>query len=281
MLRTALVLALASFLSPASFASGPHGGLRPVPLCRALQSIEPGDQIEVVVSGIFTADYLYDPDERYCQLDICPQTCVEFSPGFALPEEFRILHDGLESKGVLVRFRGILYGPPDVPIPPFLPSVSTDHRALARNSTRKLHCGNRYRTKLVVEAIESFGPVSEDVPWPDQRDRLEDEPVPVEMALPKYPPIARKIDYEGVALVAVTVVAGEVTDAQIQFGDAVLVSEVLANVRTWRFASDVTTSLTVEYDFRLEKRTVSQGKNPRFEMRLPTYVKVIGASDEF
>ncbi len=97
------------------------------------------------------------------------------------------------------------------------------------------------------------------------------------MVLPKYPPIARNIDYEGVALVAVTVVDGEVTEAQMQFGDAVLVQEVLANVQTWRFAPDVSTNFTVEYDFQLENRTVSQGQNPRFEMSLPTYVRVIGA----
>jgi hypothetical protein len=280
MLRTTSLLIFASLSSLASSVTAQHEDLTPVPLCRALESIEPGDEIQVVVSGIYAVDYFYDPEERYCRLDICPQTCVEFAPEVAVPEDLRHIHDDLESKGVLAEFRGILYGPPDVPIPPFLSSVSTAHRALARNSVRKLYCGNRYRTKLVVESILSFGPVPEETPWPEERERPEDEPIPVEMALPKYPPIARNIDYEGVALVAVTVVAGEVTDAQIQFGDAVLVTEVLANVQTWRFASNVSASFTVEYDFRLEKRTIGEGGNARLEMRLPHYVRVTGRSHD-
>jgi hypothetical protein len=214
-------------------------------------------------------------------MNVCPQTCVEFAEEVTLPEEFELLHDSFGSKGVLVRFRGILYGPPRVPVPAFSPSVSPPHRALARASARKYHCGHRYRTKLVVEAVESFGPVPEEIPWPEgQRKRPEEEPMPVEMALPRYPPIARNIDYEGVALVSVTVEDGEVTDAQMQFGDAVLVADVLANVQTWRFAPDVSRSFIVKYDFRLENRTVDQGTNPRYEMRLPTYIQVIGPRDD-
>jgi TonB family protein len=132
-----------------------------------------------------------------------------------------------------------------------------------------------------VNAVEHFGPVPDEIPWRGERERVKDEPVPVEMVLPIYPPIARNVDYEGVVLVAVTVEAGEVTNANIQFGDAVLVTEVLANVRTWRFAPDVSTTFTVEYDFRLEKRAASEGGNARLEMRLPQYVRVTGRSHDF
>lgn len=279
MLRKGLLL-LAFLSSIPSSAVDVFEQLKSVPLCRALESLRVGDQIPVVVSGIYTVDYMFDPDELQCHSDVEPLTCVEFGPGVVVPEGFDAFQNEWGTHRVSVTFRGVLYGPPDVPVPPFDPSVSSAHRALLRNSQRTLYCGNRYRTKLVVHSVDSFGPVPEATPWPEQQHH-EDVPMPLEMALPRYPPIARKIDYEGVALVAVTVVAGEVTDARIQFGDAVVVTEVLANVQTWRFASDVSTSFTVEYDFHLETRTVSQGKNPRFEMRLPTYVKVIGASDEF
>ncbi len=41
---------------------------------------------------------------------------------------------------------------------------------------------------------------------------------------------------------------------------------------------DVNADFAVEFDFQLEKRTVGQGKSPTLEMRLPTYVRVIGPS---
>lgn len=282
MLRIGLLL-LALLASLPASPLDVYDDMKPVPLCRALESLQVGDEIPVVLSGVYSVDYLFDPGDLRCQLNVKPMTCVEFAPDVVLPDGFKALQNQWGTyEGVAVTFRGILYGPPKTPFPPFDPSVPIPHRALLRNSLRKLYCGNQYGTKFVVHSVESFGPVPDGTAWPGERERPEDEqPVPVEMALPEYPPIARKIDYEGMVLVAVTVVAGEVTDAQIQFGDAVLVNEALANVETWRFAPDVSASFTVEYDFRLEKRAVSQGRNPRFEMRPPTYIGVIGVVEDY
>ena len=64
------------------------------------------------------------------------------------------------------------------------------------------------------------------------------------------------------------------------FGEAVFVDEALRNISTWRFDPEVTTNLTVEYEFRLEKRTFDEGRNPRYEMRLPDSIRIIGATDD-
>ena len=149
----------------------------------------------------------------------------------------------------------------------------------ASNNLR--YCAHHFSTKLVVDTILSFGSVADDVPWPAQREEVQNESMPTEMALPVYPPPARMIDYEGVVLVAVTVAAGEVTKAEVQFGDPVLVEEALANVRTWRFSPDVNTSFSVTYEFRFEKRPMNEGRNPVLEMRLPFYLKVTGPSNDW
>lgn len=281
MVATALVV-LASFSSSPIPGFTVHEDLKPVPLCRALESIKPGDQIPVVVSGVYSVDYLYDPEQLECSLDIDPVTCVEFAPSLELPTEFTSMVRGYDSSRVLVKFRGVLHGPRLVAAavePSESPKARMFARMAASNNLR--YCGHRFRTKLVVESILFFGPVPADTPWPDQRQEAENQPVPIEMALPAYPARARMIDYEGVVLVAVTVAAGEVTKAEVQFGDPVLVHEAVTNVQTWRFAPDVNTSFTVEYDFHLEDRARAEGGNPSLEMRLPTYVRVTGQRINF
>ncbi len=97
----------------------------------------------------------------------------------------------------------------------------------------------------------------------------------------RYPPAARALGAQGMVIVAATVSAGEVNATAVQFGDPVLIEEALANVRTWRFLSDVNTSFSVEYEFRLEKRPMNEGRNPAIELHLPFYVKVTGPSNDW
>ncbi len=254
--------------------------LKPVPLCRTLESIERGDRVPVVVSGIYAVELLYDPVEPVCRLTVEPSTCVEFSPTLDPPPEFKALHK--EYFRVYVTFRGILHGPQAVPEVRDS-SLPLGARLAAANSAG--YCANNtHRTKLVVEAIMSFGPVPKEVPWHPrsyEKDFPQDSPFPIEMVLPKYPPAARALAVQGIVIVAVTVSAGEVTVAEVQFGDPVLIEEALANVRTWRFSSDVNTGFSVEYEFRFEKRPMNQGRNPALDMRLPFYVKVIGPSNDW
>ncbi len=275
------ILCVLGFTPPfATPAMSPAEGLKPIPLCRALESIEPGDQIPVLISGIYGVNYLYDPKETVCRLNVRPITCIEFSPSLDRSSEFDALHE--EFLRVFVTFRGILHGRQAIPEIQN-PSVPIAARVAAANSAR--YCSNLFDTVFIVESILSFGPVPDEVPWPsgayEENDLPRDRPFPNEMALPRYPPAARALDSQGVVIVAVTVSAGEVTLAEVQFGDPVLIEETLANIRTWRFSADVNTSFSVEYEFRLEKRPMNKGKNPTIEMHLPFYVKVIGPSNDW
>ncbi|MCP4539503.1 MAG: TonB family protein [Chloroflexi bacterium] len=255
-------------------------GLKSVPLCRALESIEQGDQIPVVVSGIYAVDFLYDPEEPVCQLTVQPNTCVEFSPTLDRPPEFNALHK--EYLRVYVTFRGILYGAQAVPE---IRDTSLPLGARLAAANNAGYCANNIdRTKLVVEAIISFSPVPREVPWHPisyEKDFPQDRPFPIAMALPKYPPAARALDAQGIVIVGVTVSAGEVTRAEVQYGDPVLIEEALANVRTWRFSPEVNTSFSVDYEFRFEKRPMNEGRNPALEMRLPYFVKVIVPTNDW
>ncbi len=60
-----------------------------------------------------------------------------------------------------------------------------------------------------------------------------------------------------------------------------LAREAIANVKTWRFQPEVNDAFTVEYEFRCEQRPMSEGGNPKLEMRLPFYVKVTGPSNDW
>ncbi len=215
-----------------------------------------------------------------CRLNVQRSTCVEFSPTLDRPPEFDALHK--ELLRAYVTFRGILHGP-QVVSEVRDPSLPIGARLAAANSAG--YCPNNfYRTRIVVESILSFSPVPEEVPWHPrayEKDFPQDRPFPIEMALPRYPPAARALDVQGTVIVAATVSAGEVNATEVRFGDLVLIEEALANVRTWQFTSDVNTSFSVKFEFILEKRPMSEGKNPTFEMRLPYYVKVIGPSNDW
>lgn len=251
---------------------------KPIPLCRALERLEPRDQIPVVVSGIYAMDYFYDPEEPECRLNVEPRTCVEFSEGLHRPPEFDSLHR--ESLRVFATFSGILYGSafdpqsknPNIPFPGRLAAVN--HR----------YCANLNPTKLVVSSILGFDQVPVDEPWQGSSPsygKISSQPYPIEMELPVYPVVARNLRVEGFVILSVQVTSGEVAEVEVQFGDPELVKQAAANVQTWHFSEDVTTTLTVEYEFRLEKRPASEGVNPSLEMRLPSYVLVTGPSKDW
>lgn len=261
---------------------GIHEDLAPVPLCRALESLRPGDQIPVVVSGIFVANYFFDPSAVRCQMDVAPSTCVEFGPDVVFPEGFLAIHDFRNVGRVAVTFRGTLFGPRLIAeaVPP---SKSLQFRRNSRMgaSNNLRYCSHFYRTKLVVESILSFGPVPAGTPSLEEQKEAPEIPVPLEIKPPKYPPVARMIDYEGKVLLKVNVEGGRVVEAKPQFGDPVVVDASLANIFSWRFAPDVSFTFTVEYDYRLENRTLEQGKTETVEMRLPFYIRVTGKATNF
>lgn len=271
-MKSLAILFLWSFLVPVSISA--TIAQEPVPLCRALERLGYGDQIRVVVSGVYTLHYFYDSAETACRLDVDPTVCIEFVEGLEIPSDFAKLH---EKSRVHATFSGVLHGPifdpqmndPSIPV---LARIS----ALAPSR----HCGNTYRVKLVVESILDFDKVPRKVSWKldaSNKKEIVNKPFPKLMELPGYPEIARTLEAEGRVLVEVTVLDGIVVEIGIQFGDSILVEEAVANLKTWRFEPSLSTRLNVEFDFRLERRPRSEGANPRYEMQLPTYIKVIGA----
>ncbi len=244
-----------------------------VPLCRALERLGPGDQVPVIVSGVYAVNYFYDPEKPKCRLDVDPSVCVEFSPDLERPAKFDAFHR--KALRVFATFSGVLHGrvtSPEIGDP----NLPASARVAAVNRSR--HCGYQYRSKLVVNSILDFEKVPRRFPWRrSSRGGTESPPFPLDMALPAYPDFALALQSEGSVLIRATIQGGAVGDASIQYGDPVLAEEAAANLKTWRFESSVSTSLVVEYDFRLESRPVAEGKNPEYEMRLPHYIKIIGA----
>ena len=253
-----------------------------VSLCDALERIQPGDKIPVVVSGIYVKYYLFDPDEPVCRMDIERSTCIEFASDIQIPDRFSILHDDPTNLGMFVTFFGTLHGPPVASIPKPDPSFSSLQQSLVRFSKLpRLYCGAAARrTKLVVESILDYSPGPDISEWEPSRRVPREDPMPVSLSMPSYPHFARKLDAEGFVLIDAEVVNGQVTVARAKFGEAIFVDEALRNISTWRFDPEVTTNLTVEYEFRLEKRTFDEGRNPRYEMRLPDSIRIIGATDD-
>lgn len=248
--------------------------MSPVPLCMALESVRIGDRIPVLVSGIYAVDFFFDPHDPSCSRGVTPITCLEFSPSLDLAQELVRLHTKTSDGRVAMTVEGILFGPPNVP--PILPDpdISVRKLMILRNSTRTLYCGNRFRTKLLVTRVVSFSRVEADVPFPVVTEHDSRQPVPLKMALPRYPAMARKLDYSGTVLVKAHIEKGEVTSASVEFGDPLLIEEAVSNIKTWHFAKGLTEDIGVTYVFELEPRSVEDGKGLQYQIRPPTYIKV-------
>lgn len=267
-----IVLLSLLFLVPAQ-----GQGSATVSLCRALELVEIGDQVPVTVSGIYADNYLYDPQESECRLNVEPRTCIEFAEKLRRPEKFDVLRK--ESGRVHATFSGVLYGSEFKEPLANNPAVP----AAARLTAVVRYCGARIPTKLVVKEILQYEAVPEDEPWDygSTYGKVPSLPYPIEMQLPIYPHGARNLHAEGSVLLEVEVVDGRVHLPKVRFGDPILAEEAVANVQTWEFSPDVNTTLDVQYEFRLKKRAPSEGANPSLEMRLPSYVLVIGASNDW
>jgi hypothetical protein len=226
----------------------------------------------LVVSGVYAFNYLYDPAEPSCRWDVDPTTCVELATGFEPPERFWVLYK--ESNRVFVTFQGTLHGPgldaemraPDLPVAARLAAAG-----------RTWHCGF-YRTKLVVDSVVDFKKVPPSVPWPKEKvPDKQQPPSPTSLEPPAYPRAAVNLDLEGDVKLEVEVTEGLVSAVRVQFGDPVLVEAAAANARSWKFAPGTSERISVEFQFRLERRTQPEGRKTRLELELPSKVRIIGA----
>jgi len=91
-------------------------------------------------------------------------------------------------------------------------------------------------------------------------------PILQEAALPVYPPIGRAARITGKVVVEVTVSGGKVTGTEVKSGPRLLFGGTVANLQTWRFASDVTGKFTVTYSYAISGDETDNPTNPKVEM---------------
>jgi TonB family protein len=101
-------------------------------------------------------------------------------------------------------------------------------------------------------------------------------------ALPMYPPIARAAHITGQVIVRVTVKNGKVAKTDIlsksgvASGQRYLETPTVENLKTWRFAADVTGAFTVTYTYEISGEPTDDPTNARVEMLPSLEVKVTG-----
>ena len=90
-------------------------------------------------------------------------------------------------------------------------------------------------------------------------------------ALSMYPPIAKAAHITGKMIVRVTVKDGLVTQTDIlskldPSGQRFLETPTVANLKTWRFAADLSTAFTVTYTYEISGEATDDPTNDRVEM---------------
>jgi hypothetical protein len=93
-----------------------------------------------------------------------------------------------------------------------------------------------------------------------------DLPILQESALPVYPPIGRAARITGKVVVTVTVSDGKVTGTEVKSGPRLLAGGTVANLQTWRFASDVNGTFPVTYSYAISGDETDNPTNPKVEM---------------
>jgi hypothetical protein len=89
--------------------------------------------------------------------------------------------------------------------------------------------------------------------------------------LPMYPPIAKAAHVTGKVIVRVTVKSGLVVKTDVlskldPAGQRFLETATVENLKTWRFAADVTGEYTVTYTYEISGKESEQPTNARVEM---------------
>jgi hypothetical protein len=259
-------------------------------LCDLQTKVTRGEHERVRVEGVF----LPGMEGQYLVAANCSRSSTSIEFDLTTHRNLKTLwrmarnpHQGKNVHGdgqpVLVVFEGEFYGPP-VPDPKLPPAILKNyHPGWDSNSM----------TKLDVSAIESVKPVPADNPcappksgpndWPCfQHDPVgiskpagmdvdRQAPILQEAARPMYPPIARAAHITGKVAVQVAVKDGQVVKADVvskldPAGQRFLETVTVENVKTWRFASDVTGTFTVTYTYAISGDETDNPTNPRVEM---------------
>jgi hypothetical protein len=250
-----------------------------VKLCDALAAVRAGQSVPVMVSGVIMGGAeivaIYDPEETVCSQNVQPAAWVEFSPGAMTELLDRLLAERGEAK-VLVS--GVLHGPGLVATSPKA-APELNARAVATN--RRYGHLNMFRTELLVDRVLSAerAPSGKVADWnaiPGGR-----APRVQSARVPSYPELARAAQIAGDVRLRVTVVAGEVSGAEVLSGEPLLAQAARENVLTWHFDAAVQTEIETLYSFRLERRARGDNMNPRVEAFLPDNLTITAAADDW
>lgn len=251
--------------------------LAPVGLCSAVTNLLPGDKIPVVVQGIYYAGVLFDLKHSCCGGGLDSRVCVRFTAEAEKSRNFREfieLARDPDGPPLIVAFEGLLEAHPLPKRTSFDPRMPLKLRAAVRSGDAALpECGF-YEYALRVYRIRSFDPGHGQPPSSLGCGKQPTEVAPLRLDVPGYPKFALLLSYEGNVLVLLSVQNGKVVGAKLQFGDALLAGEALANARSWQFSEDVNQEFTVRYRFRLEQRDEGTNTNLRYELNLPYEVSV-------
>jgi Gram-negative bacterial TonB protein C-terminal len=272
------VLANAVFLAAGAGAAPDAPATKPptTSLCAALQSVDRGQELPVVISGIFAIGHesqiLWDPRQPSCEEDVQPSTWVELAEGAEDTTPLRKLLE--EDRRAYVTFAGTLFGP--APLQPDFPRLADPMSASYRTEGTTYGHLNAFRTKLVVTRVDAATRVPPSTPWNWVRDRPAASRRDLQLlhaGLPLYPDGARVAGLQGEVQVEVTLKAGKVAATRVIAGDRALAAAAVANVQTWTFPPDIDETFVTRFVYVLEQRFGQQG-NQQIELHLPSLVRI-------
>lgn len=278
------LLGLTAPLSGEEAVGGPSKPSSVVEFCSALEAIQPGEEIPVLLSGLYSVGHelqiLYDPQKPLCGGQVQPSTWVEFSPRAGGNAELdRIVE---QSGRALLVVRGRLFGPRQpAPDDTSLPVTLAFANRVA--SRRYGHLG-AFRTKLVVEELLHVEAASASLPWSATWHQAVNvsKGIRLEHAeLPQYPPRAQRVGLVGDVVVELTIEGGRIVTVTAVSGDRLLAEAAVENVRTWRFNPQAQARLTTVFSFELERRSPGQSEGTRVVADLPRKVTVFAAQDDW
>jgi TonB family protein len=250
---------------------------RTMSLCAALQSVDRGQELRLVVSGVYVVDFetqiLLDPNQVSCDEDVQPRTWVEFAEGVESPPLLtKLLH---EKHRAYVTLEGTLFGPP--PLEPDDLRLPDKWSASYRLRGTGYGHMNAFRTKMVVNRVDAAARVPESMLVGAERSPSS----PLHRAtdllhadLPTYPYGARLAGLEGEVEVEVTLKDGKVVGTRvIAAGDRALAAAAVENIQTWRFSPDISETFTTRFVYVLDRR-FGQLSSQKIELDIPTLVRI-------
>jgi hypothetical protein len=222
-------------------------------LCDLQRTAKQGEHRPVQVGGIYSNGF-----EMGVLTDAaCPSEHTWVELDLQSPTNKETLRSMLDTAAQAdVVFEGEFYGP-GTPDPNLPESIRKSYQPGWG------HLG-AFKTKLVVHAIQSVKPVPAD--HPASADASHEVPILQGAALPVYPPIGRAASVTGKVIVELTVSGGKVTSTEVKSGARLLAGGTEANVKTWRFASDVNGTYTVTYTYAISGSETDDQTNPTVEM---------------